>query len=135
MSWEPRALPDVTPESEAYWAGAADGDLKLCECTECDLVYHPPRALCPDCFGDAEWTTASGAGTVYSYTTASRVDGWDESTLPAIIASVELEEGPRMLSNVVDCDPDDVEIGMAVTVTFLETEDEDVAIPVFTPAE
>jgi uncharacterized OB-fold protein len=134
MSWEPRALPDVTPESERYWVGAANGELLVRECTDCDLVYHPPRALCPDCFGDAEWTTASGEGTVYSYTVAGRIDGWDESTLPAIIAYVELAEGPRMLTNVVNCEPADVAVGMAVTVAFVETDEAEVAIPVFEPA-
>lgn len=135
MGWEPRALPDVTPESERYWAAAADGDLLLRECTECDLIYHPPRALCPDCFGDAEWTAASGRGVVYSYTTVDRIDGWDESTLPAVVAYVELEEGPRMLTNVVDCDPETVSVGMAVTVAFRDTDADAVAVPVFEPAE
>ena len=135
MSWEPRPLPEVTPESAAYWASAADGRLVLSECGDCGLVYHYPRALCPDCFGDdVSWIEAAGTGEVYSYSVAERVSGWPEAELPLIVAYVELDEGPRVVTNI-DADPEDVEVGTRVEVTFAGTDDEDVAIPLFEPVE
>ena len=131
MSWEPRPVPAVTPESEAFWAAAAEGDLLLSECTDCGLVFHYPRANCPDCLGDAvEWREAAGKGEVYSYAVARTLGGWPEDDLPLVVAYVELDEGPRVLTNV-RADPDDVAVGDRVAVSFVETEEPDVAIPVF----
>ena len=135
MSWEPRPLPQVTPETEPYWAGAAEGRLLLNECGNCGLVYHYPRAHCPDCFSDeVEWIEAAGTGEVYAYSVAQRMSGWPEDDLPLIVAYVELDEGPRVMTNV-DADPEEVEIGTRVGVTFAETEEEGVAIPLFRPVE
>lgn len=135
MSWEPRPIPDVTPETETYWAGAAEGRLLLCECNDCRLVYYYPRALCPNCFSeDIDWMEASGTGTVYSYSTTRTMSGWPEDDLPLVVAYVELDEGPRMMTNI-DANPDAIEIGMGVEVKFVETAEEDIAIPVFAPIE
>jgi hypothetical protein len=128
--WEPRPIPEVTPESAAYWRGASEGELRLSECPECGLVFHYPRALCPDCFADTEWTVASGRGTVYSYSVARRMSGWPETDLPMVLGYVELEEGPRVMTTVV-ADPEDVCVGTEVEVRFVPTDDEDVAVPVF----
>lgn len=134
MSWEPRPVPDVNPETAAYWEAAADGRLLLGECEDCGLVFHYPRAHCPDCFGDdVEWREASGTGTVYTYSVAERMTGWPENDLPLIVAYVELTEGPRMMTNVVGCEPSAVEVGTPVEVQFVPTADDDVAIPVFSP--
>lgn len=130
-TWEPRPVPDVTPESERYWEAAANGHLLLSVCPECDLAIHYPRARCPDCFAETEWTEASGDGTVYSYSVAERMEGWPEADLPIIVAYVELAEGPRMMTNLVDCDPDDVSVGAPVSVAFVPSEHEDIGIPVF----
>lgn len=133
MSWEPRPVPEVTPESEDYWAGAADGKLLLSECQDCGLVYHYPRALCPDCFSDdVDWLEASGEGVIYSYSTARTMSGWPEDDLPLVVAYVELDEGPRIMTNI-DADPEDVEIGTRVAVDFVEAKDGDIGIPVFVP--
>lgn len=135
MAWEPRPVPTPTPETAPYWAAAAEGRLVLNECRDCGLIYHYPRALCPDCFSeDVDWIDASGRGDVYSYTVAHQAPGWPEDDLPLVLAFVELEEGPRMPTVIRDCDPADVEVGMAVTVDFVGTERDDVAIPVFGPA-
>lgn len=135
MTWEPRPVPASTPETAPYWEGAADGDLLINECNQCGLVYHYPRALCPDCFSDdVDWVEASGEGTVYSYTLARQVPGWPEDDVPVAMAFVELAEGPTMPTVIHDTDPEDVEVGMDVAVEFVETEEEDVAIPVFVPA-
>lgn len=135
MSWEPRPIPQVTPETEPYWAGAAEGRLLLNECGNCGLVYHYPRAHCPDCFSDeVEWIEAAGTGEVYSYSVAQRMSGWPEEDLPLIVAYVELDEGPRVMTNV-DADPEAVEIGTRVEVAFAETDEEGIAIPLFRPVE
>lgn len=135
MKWEPRPVPDVTPETEPFWTGASDGEFRLCSCTNCGLTYYYPRRLCPDCFSDdIEWRAASGTGEVYTYSVASSVNGWPESDLPLIVAYVELDEGPRVLTNVC-ADPESISIGTRVEVTFAETDYDDIAIPVFEPVE
>lgn len=131
MSWDPRPVPDVTPESERYWTAAAEGTLLVRECRDCGLVYHYPRSLCPDCFSEhVEWREASGRGEVYSFSTARTMSGWPEDDLPLVLAYVELEEGPRVMTNV-DTDPSAVEIGTRVEVEFRDVDDEEIAIPVF----
>lgn len=134
MTWEPRPVPEVTPDSEDYWAAAAEGRLLVSECADCGLVVHYPRPVCPDCFGDAEWREASGAGEVYTFAVGRSLSGWPEEWLPAVVGYVELDEGPRVMTNVL-ADPDDVEIGTRVEVDFVPTERDDVAIPVFRPAD
>jgi uncharacterized protein len=133
MSWEPRPIPEVSPESEDYWSGAADEKLLLSECQDCGLIYHYPRALCPDCFSeDVDWLEASGKGRVYTYSTAHTISGWPEEDLPLVVAYVELDEGPQIMTNI-DADPEGVEIGTRVAVEFVATEEEDISIPVFVP--
>jgi uncharacterized OB-fold protein len=134
MTWEPRPVPDPTPDSEDYWAAAADGRLLVSECTDCGLVFHYPRPVCPDCFGDAEWREASGEGEIYTFAVGRSLSGWPDEALPAIVGYVELDEGPRVMTNIV-ADPDAVEIGSRVAVDFVPTEREDVAVPVFRPAD
>lgn len=132
MTWEPRPTPEVTPETEPYWTAAAEERLLLGHCPACGLTFHYPRAVCPDCFEEAEWTTAEGSGTLYSYTVLERASGWPEAELPLLLAYVELDEGPRIMTNVVECDPADATVGMPVTVRFEPTED-GIAVPVFVP--
>jgi len=135
MTWEPRPMPQVNPETREYWESAGDNSLLVSECRECGLVYHYPRANCPDCFsGNVAWREAMGQGEVYSYSVTPKVTGWPEEDLPLVLAYVELDEGPRMMTNIVDCDSEDVDIGTRVEVTFVETE-EDIGIPVFTPVD
>lgn len=135
-SWEPRPVPVTTPETEAYWESASEGILSLKRCTDCGVVYHYPRALCPDCFsGATEWIESEGTGELYSFSIQRETRGWPDEALPLVLAYVELDEGPRMMSNVVECDPEDLSIGDRVEVRFLPTEDPDVAVPVFTPVE
>lgn len=135
MSWDPRPLPDVTPETERYWSAAADGELLVRECPDCGLTYHYPRTLCPDCFSEAvEWRETSGRGEVYSYSVTRTMSGWPEDDLPLVLAYVELDAGPRMMTNV-DADPEDVEIGTRVEARFVDADDADVAVPVFVPVD
>ena len=144
--WAPRPLPKLTPETRPFWEGAADGRLLLNRCRECGLTYYYPRAICPDCFGDeTDWIESSGEGSVYSYSATERVAGWPQEALPLVVAYVELDEGPRVLTNLVGCEPADVEIGAEVAVRFVpsggddeengeedgEEDDEELAVPVF----
>jgi uncharacterized OB-fold protein len=134
MTWEPRPLPDVTPESEPYWEAAAEGRLLVRECNDCGLVFHYPRTICPDCTSeDVDWVEASGEGTVYTYSVTRQMSGWPEADLPLVVAYVELAEGPRMLTNLVDCAPEAVSVGDEVAVKFVETIEDGIAIPVFCP--
>lgn len=131
LTWEPRPVPEVTPETAAFWEGAADGQLLLGRCSECDLTFFYPRARCPDCLAAADLTAAAGTGEVYSYTVPERITGWPEEHTPLVVAYVELDEGPRMVTNVVGCDPDEVAVGSRVEVKFVPTDDTDVAVPTF----
>lgn len=134
MTWEPRPLPRVNPETKPYWTAAGDGRLLINECSACGLVFAYPRSHCPDCFSDeVEWIEADGTGEVYSYSVSDQIGGWPDHALPLVIAYVELTEGPRIMTNIVDCDPGDVRIGLDVEVIFEPAETEDIAIPVFTP--
>ena len=134
MSWEPRPVPSVTPETAPYWEAAADGTLLLRRCPDCELTFYYPRARCPDCLGDdVEWVEADGTGTVYAHTSTETVAAWPEEDLPLVLAYVELDEGPRVMTNV-RADPEDVAVGTRVRVEFVDTETEEaVAIPVFVP--
>lgn len=134
MTWEPRPIPEVTPDTEAYWAAAAAGRLLLSECRDCGLVFHYPRPLCPDCFGETDWIEADGTGEVYTFTVGRSLAGWPEDALPTIVAYVELDEGPRVMTNVM-ADHDAVEVGTPVAVEFVETKEPEIAIPVFVPID
>lgn len=128
----PRALPKPTPETRHFWDGTAAGELRLQRCQACDHVYFPPQPFCPACAsGDVEVVLASGRGSLYGYVITHRAAPGFEA--PYVIAEVELEEGPRMLANLVgvDPDPDALELDLPLEVTF-ETFD-DVTLPMFRP--
>lgn len=135
MSDLPTPKPDITPETEEFWDATTDRELLLRRCPDCKTVYHYPRTLCPNCLNDdTEWIEASGNGVVYSYTVIRQTRGEYSDSTPYILAYVELEEGPRIMTNIVSCDPDDVTVGQKVTVIFDDV-DEDVALYRFTPQE
>lgn len=126
----PRPLPKVTPETRHFWDGTAAGELRLQRCRQCEQTYFPPQPFCPNCVSDdVEVVRASGRATLYGYVITHRAAPGFEA--PYVIAEVELEEGPRMLSNLVDVppDPDVLELDLPLEVTF-ETVD-DVALPMF----
>ncbi len=119
----PVPTPAVSAEAEEFWAATAEGRLLLRRCDDCGTVIWYPRAHCPACGSQrTSWTQASGKGTVYTFTVVHRsmLEGFRDA-LPYVIAYVELEEGPRVLTNVVDCDPASVEVGMPVSVVFHDT--------------
>jgi uncharacterized OB-fold protein len=131
-------LPVPDPESAPYWDAAAEGRLVFQRCRQCDHAYLYPRAACPRCWSsDPEWVDTSGRGHVYSFTVVHRNDLPPfRDRLPYLVAVVELEEGPRLATNLVECDPADVWCGMAVRVAFREETDGEgssVRVPVFRP--
>ncbi len=118
----PAPAPPVSPETREFWEATAEGRLLLKRCRACSTVIWYPRAICPDCASlDTEWFEASGRGRVYSYTVCHRGEGAYRNAVPFVLAYVELEEGPRVMTNVVGCDPADVAVDMAVQVTFDDT--------------
>jgi len=118
----PSPQPERTPETGAFWDATADHRLLLHRCAGCDAVVWYPRSMCPVCGGtDLRPFDASGRGTVYSYTVVHRSAGPYRETVPYVVAYVELAEGPRVLTNVVGCDPADVAIGQEVQMVFSET--------------
>lgn len=122
-------------ETRAYWEGAVRGELVLQRCGACGAVQHRPRALCVSCFaGEISHFVASGRGRVHTFTVTrqNQAPGFAKAC-PYVLAYVELEEGPRLLTNVVGCDPAEVRIGMPVVVEFAATDGE-FPVPVFRPA-
>ncbi len=104
-----RPLPRPTPETQHFWDGTAAGELRLQRCRGCERTYFPPQPFCPGCASDdVEIVVASGRGSLYSYVITHRAAAGFEA--PYVIAEVELEEGPRMLSNLVDLAPDPTQL-------------------------
>jgi uncharacterized OB-fold protein len=131
-----RFIPPTSELTQPYWDAARNHELVVQQCKGCNLRPFPPRAHCPNC-GSAEllWSKVSGRGTIYTYTIARRpTHPVFAEQIPMAVAVVELEEGPRMISNIVGCEPGDVEIGMAVHVCFEPIDDSDLHLPVFEPA-
>ena len=117
--------PDINIETKAYWESARNGKLLVKTCTSCGKHHYYPRTICPHCLSaDTYWVEASGKGVIYTYSVMRRTD------TPYVIAYVTLEEGITMLSNIVECDVDDVAVGQAVEVVFRDTEGGH-ALPVF----
>ncbi|WP_254525830.1 Zn-ribbon domain-containing OB-fold protein [Natrinema caseinilyticum] len=118
----PVPVPPTNPETEPFWDATADGRLLLRSCADCKRVYHYPRRQCPECAStNTDWTEASGRGTVYSYTVTRRASEEYADATPYVLAYVELKEGPRMLTNIVDCDIERVEVDSRVEVVFDDT--------------
>jgi uncharacterized protein len=135
MAEAARARPKPTPETQHFWDGTRAGELRLQRCDDCAKSYFPPRPFCPAC-GSRKVSVfkASGKGKLYSYIIHHRpAPGF---TPPYSIAVVELDEGPRMMSNIVDCPqtPEALELDMPLEVKF-EKLDEQITLTLFRPAK
>jgi len=133
MSSMEAPLPLVTADDEAFWTGGRTGQLLIQRCDRCGTYQHPPSPRCGACTSAAVTAAAtSGRGSVYSYTVVRPRGGALE---PTVVAVVELAEqaGLRVLSNVTDCPPEQVRIGLPVEVHFVHRED--VWLPQFWPVE
>lgn len=119
--------PQPNPETQPFWDAARQGRLLLRRCKACGEVHFYPRTVCPFCFSDdTEWLDSKGLGTVYAFSVMRRGP-------PFALAYVTLDEGPTMMTNIVDCDLNALRIGQKVRVVFKQGEG-DFLIPVFTPA-
>ena len=126
-------VPRATPETRPFWDGAAAGELRVQRCRGCSRHFFYPRLACPRCgSGDVEWVRASGRATLYSYVINHRpAPGYDP---PYAIAVVELEEGVRMMTNIVHTEitPENLVLDMPLRVVFEKRGD--MALPMFEPA-
>lgn len=134
---EPRFdLPETDAFTRTYWDAAAASRLLIRRCGACGSAHHYPREFCPRCWSeDVTWEQASGRGTLYTWSVVHRNDlppfG---SRVPYVAAVVDLAEGPRMMTEIVECEEEGaaLRVGMAVEVTFREAA-EGVAVAVFRP--
>ncbi|MSQ06806.1 MAG: Zn-ribbon domain-containing OB-fold protein [Dehalococcoidia bacterium] len=129
-----KPLPSIVGETRPYWEGCRQGQLLIQKCDACGEYQFYPRGICANCWsGPIKWVKASGRGTVWTFTVTyqNRTPGFDGG--PYVLALVELEEGVKMFSNIVECNPRDVKIGMPVQVTFVKANDQ-VSVPYFKPA-
>lgn len=117
-------------DTEFFWEGTGLGELRIQSCNACGALRFPPGPACPDCGAlDRGHVVASGRGTVFSYV-VHRHPPVPGRELPILIALVDLEEGVRMVGELVDVEPDDIKIGMPVTVDFRRIDD-DLTLPVW----
>jgi uncharacterized OB-fold protein len=132
-SIKPLPIPDA--DSEVFWKGLRQGVLLLQHCLDCRQVHYYQQGICRDCGSERlEHRPASGRGTVYSYSVVHRAPGPAfKSDTPYAVLLVELEEGPRMISSLVDADPESVTFGMPVELVC-EPVSEEIALPRFKPA-
>jgi uncharacterized OB-fold protein len=129
-----RFLPTPTPETQPFWDGCKEGVLRLQRCESCAHAYFPPRPFCPKCASrSVAWFAASGKASLYSYVIHHRpAPGF---TAPYSIAVVQLEEGPRMMTYIIDCPqtPDALVLDMPVELALTKMSDA-ITLPLFRPA-
>ena len=127
-------LPIPDAETEAFWRGTKEGKFLLRHCNVCGRDHFYPRHYCPFCWSeDCEWRPAHGRGRVYSYTVIHHNEAPPfNEMLPYIVALIELDENVRVTSNVVECTPDMIHVGMPVEVVYERVTD-DVTLPKFRP--
>lgn len=122
MSALPAPAPEVHPETQAFWEATAERRLLLQRCTRCAAVVWYPRYVCSACGVAAlESFEASGRGTLYSFTVTTRGILDYKDCGPYVLALVQLDEGPKMMTNVVGADPERLVIGAPVEVEFHDT--------------
>jgi uncharacterized OB-fold protein len=128
-----RVQPPATEIARPYWEGCRAGELRVQRCEQCARFQFYPRVVCSHCGAQSlAWQAVSGRGRVASFTVVRR--GISPAyQAPYVVALIDLEEGVRLMSNVVGCDPDQVSVGDAVAVRF-ESWGAEHVLPVFAPA-
>jgi uncharacterized OB-fold protein len=125
--------PFPTAVSQPYWDGVRRGELLFQRCSVCAGITHTPAVVCAHCNGhDLTWERSAGTGTIYSWSTVWRPQTPD-FTVPYTAVIVELDEGWQMLSNLIGCEHDEVEVDMRVEVVFHPLT-EQITLPYFQPA-
>jgi uncharacterized OB-fold protein len=130
-----RPLPHPTPETQHFWDGTRAGELRLQRCDACAKVYFPPRPFCPACASrSVSVFTATGKAKLYSYIINHRAAPGSGFEAPYAIAVVELDEGPRMMTNIIETPqtPENLVLDMPLEVVFEPASDE-IALPLFRP--
>jgi uncharacterized protein len=129
-----KPLPAITEDGAPFWEGCRHRQLRVQRCTACGHLRWPPSILCPKCLAEGgEWTALSGRGTIYSFIIVHRPQHpafFDD--VPYNVAIVELDEGVRMHSNVVECANEELRVGLPVEVVFDER-NEEITLPRFRP--
>lgn len=120
--------PETNPETKPFWDGCAAGKLVLPRCKDTGKFIWYPRGISPWTLGPVEWVEVSGKGKIYTFSVMQRADP------PYCIGYVELDEGPRMMTNIVDCDFAKLAIGQPVKLKFIASEGGGPSLPFFAPA-
>ena len=134
-----KPIPAITPEAKPFWDAAAQQQLRIQRCQDCQAWVWTPRPVCNECGSDkVDWTQMSGKGTVYSFTVIRQIAGRAASSafapdVPYVVAWVDLDEGPRMITNIIGFPVENVTLGMKFTVQFEKASDK-VWLPKFKPA-
>ena len=129
-----KPIPYIDEESKVFWKGAARREILIQKCSDCGKFRFYPRPICLECMSDKfDWVRANGTGTIHTFTVTYQngMAGFRDE-LPYVWAVVELDEGVRMSTNIIGCDPKDVHIGMPVEVTF-EYVSPEITLPKFRP--
>jgi len=129
-----KAIPVPGPESLPFWEGAKNHQLMIQKCLDCGHHWFPPSTVCTGCGSrNIEWVASSGKGTVFSFVVFHKLyhKGWD-GEIPYAVAIVELEEGARMLSNVIGIPVEEVKCDLSVEVVFEDATSE-LTLPKFKP--
>jgi len=124
----------MNDDTRFLWEGFQAGELRIQRCKDCQKLRHPPGPACPECHCfEWDYLVSSGRGRVYSYVNFHHphVPPFEK---PNPIALIETEEGTRFVSNLVEVDPDAIEIGMAVEAVFTEV-DPELTLPLFKPSK
>jgi uncharacterized OB-fold protein len=136
MTTYSKPVPSVTPEMRPFFEGARRHELMIQKCTGCGAFRFPPRERCAECLSsESTWEKASGNGEIFSYNVMHQIYHPGFATeVPYAVVLVQLEEGPRLTSNLVGVSPHEIRIGMPVRVVFEDVAD-DVTLPKFALAE
>ena len=132
-----KPVPVATPESDFFWDKTRKHELWIQKCVDCDTAFFYPRMICPDCLEDKiEWFKTSGKGFLYTYMINHRPPPGFEDEAPYAIALVQLDEGPRMMTNIVGIEntPENLVLDMPLEVVFEDIVD-DMSLPKWRPAQ
>lgn len=126
-------LPEPSALTQPYWDAAKRHELAFQRCLSCNTAFLYPKLLCPSCWTpEPAWEVASGKGSVIAFSVVHQAPYESYAPrVPYVVAMIALDEGPQLMANVVDCDPEDVRVGTKVSVTFEERGD--FSIPQFAP--
>jgi uncharacterized OB-fold protein len=130
-----KPLPVINEDTAPYWEYCRKHELRMQKCQQCGYIRFPASIVCPKCHSlEAAWTKLSGKGKVYSFIVYHQVYHPSyKDDIPYAVAIIQLDEGPRMESNIIGCKMEDIKIDMPVEVSFNDVTDE-VTLPKFKPA-